>query len=90
MRARGACEDDDAVLIRTNAPPRSGVCGEEEVKDHKDENVGNDGTDKGGRAWKISKCLNGRLTYMHVNQAIKILLPREYISCSSQKRHWAS
>ena len=27
---------------------------------------------------------------MHVKQAIKILLPREYISRSSQKRHWAS
>ena len=27
---------------------------------------------------------------MHVKQAIKILLPREYISHSHQKRHWAS
>ena len=52
--------------------------------------MGDDGTDKGGRAWKISKYVNGRLTYMHVKQAIKILLPREYISRSRQKRHWAS
>ena len=46
--------------------------------------------DKGGIAWKISKCVNGRLTYMHLKQAIKILLPWEYISHSRQKRHWAS
>ena len=84
------CEDDDAVLLRTYTPPRSGVCGQDEDKDHKDENVVDDCTDKGGRAWKISKCVNGRLTYMHVKQAIKILLPREYISRSRQKRHWAS
>ena len=84
------CEDDDAVLLRIYTPPRSDVCGQDEDKDHKDENVVDDCRDKGGRAWKISKCVNGRLTYMHVKQAIKILLPREYISRSRQKRHWAS
>ena len=82
-------EEDDAVLLRTSTPPRSGVCSQDEVKDHKDENVGDDGTNKGGRARKISKCVNGWLTYMHVKQAIKILLPREYISRSRQKRHRA-
>lgn len=45
---------------------------------------------KGGKNWKISKYVDGKLTYIHVSQAIKILLPREYVSRCRQKRHWAS
>ena len=45
---------------------------------------------KGGKNWKISKYVDGTLTYIHVSQAIKILLPREYVSRCRQKRHWAS
>jgi len=44
----------------------------------------------GGKNWKISKYVDGKLTYIHVSQAIKILLPREYVSRCRQKRHWAS
>ena len=45
---------------------------------------------KGGKNWKVSKYVDGKLTYIHVSQAIKILFPREYVSRCRQKRHWAS
>lgn len=38
----------------------------------------------------VSKMENGKLSYIHISQAIKILLPREYIARCRQKRHWAS
>lgn len=40
--------------------------------------------------WIISKVEDGRLNYIHVSQAIWLLLPREYIARCRQKRHWAS
>lgn len=43
---------------------------------------------KEGKNWKISKYVDRKLTYIHVSQAIKILLPR--VSRCHQKRHWAS
>lgn len=43
-----------------------------------------------GRNWKISKWVEGSMTYIHIKQGLKILLPREYISRCRQKRHWAS
>ena len=46
--------------------------------------------DKGGRAWKVSRYTDGKLTYLHIKMALKLLLPREYISRCRQKRHWAS
>ena len=30
--------------------------------------------------WKISKVVGGRTTYIHIKQALKLLLPREYIA----------
>lgn len=42
--------------------------------------------DAGGRAWKVSRYTNGRLSYVHIKRALKPLLPRE----CRQKRHWAS
>lgn len=42
--------------------------------------------DAGGRAWKVSRYTNGRLSYVHIKRALKLLLPRE----CRQKRHWAS
>jgi len=50
----------------------------------------NGDTDTGGRKWKVSRYTNGRLTYLHIKQALKLLLPREYISRSRHRRHWAS
>lgn len=38
----------------------------------------------------ISKIEDGKMNYIHINQAIKVLLPREYIARCRQKRHWAS
>ena len=40
--------------------------------------------------WMISKMEEGRLNYIHISQAIRLLLPREYIARCRQKRHWAS
>jgi len=38
----------------------------------------------------ISKVEEGRLNYIHISQAIILLLPREYIARCHQKRHWMS
>ena len=38
----------------------------------------------------VSKMENGKLSYINISQAIKILLPRECIARCRQKRHWAS
>lgn len=43
-----------------------------------------------GMMWKISKCVDGKMTYIHIKQGLKLLLPREYISRCRQKRHWAA
>ena len=40
--------------------------------------------------WMISKVEEGRFNYIHISQAIRLLLPREYIARCRQKRHWAS
>ena len=50
----------------------------------------NELADVGGRNWKVSSCTNGSLTYENIKQALKLLLPREYISRCRQRRHWAS
>ena len=43
------------------------------------------------KKWKISRRLaDGTISYIHIKQAIKLLLPREYISRCRQRRHWAS
>ena len=42
-----------------------------------------------GNKLMVSKMENGKLNYVHISQAIKILLPREYIARCRQKRHWA-
>lgn len=53
-----------------------------------DEEMGDN--EQGGRKWKVSRYSNGSLSYLHIKQALKLLLPREYISRSRQRRHWAS
>ena len=52
-------------------------------EDHGDDN-------SGGKRWKVSKIVDGKETYIHIKQALKLLLPREYVSRCRQKRHWAS
>lgn len=44
---------------------------------------------KGGK-WMITRLEQGKLSNIHISQAIKILLLREYIARSRQKRHWAA
>lgn len=53
-----------------------------------DEEMGD--TEQGGLKWEVSRYSNGSLSYIHIKQALKLLLPREYISRSRQRRHWAS
>ena len=43
-----------------------------------------------GKKWMISKMEQGKMSNIHISQAIKILLPREYIARCRQKRHWAA
>lgn len=57
---------------------------EEDEKEIEDERESEG--DAGGRAWKVSRYTNGRLSYVHIKRALKLLLPRE----CRQKRHWAS
>ena len=58
--------EEEAVLLQTSTPERSSVCDQDDFKDHKDQNVGDNGMDKGGRAWKMSQCMDGHLMYMYV------------------------
>ena len=65
---------------------------EKEVIDQKeDENEMLEEEEEGEKhqKWKIFK-VGGRTTYIHVKQALKLLLPREYIARCRQKRHWAA
>ena len=73
------CESAQNHLTSDNAILESG-----------DEELENDTEESQGQKWMISKSENGKLNYIHINQAIKLLLPREYISRCRQKRHWAS
>ena len=43
-----------------------------------------------GNKWMVSKMENGKRSYIHIGQAIKILPPREYIARCRQKQQWAS
>ena len=42
------------------------------------------------REWYVSKALNNRITYLHIKRAIKIIIPREYVSRERSRRHIAS
>ena len=53
--------------------------GQREFEDHVETKKGN--------KWMISKVEDGKLNHIHINQAIKVLLPREYIASCRQKRH---
>ena len=45
---------------------------------------------KNNREWYVSKALNDRITYLHIKRAIKIIIPREYVSRERSRRHIAS
>ena len=32
------------------------------------------------REWYVTKALNDRITYLHIKRAIKIIIPREYVT----------
>ena len=66
---------------------------EEEVeKEQEEEKCANkeEETEAKGSRWKISKTVSSRTTYIHIKQALKLILPREYIARCRQKRHWAA
>ena len=35
---------------------------------------------RNNREWYVSKALNDRISYLHIKRAIKIIIPREYVS----------
>ena len=45
---------------------------------------------KNNREWYVSKALNDRITYLHIKRAIKIIIPREYVSSERSRRHIAA
>ena len=63
---------------------------DEESFDSAKEEVESDPVEGRGQEWRISKVESGQLNYIHISQALKLLLPREYIARCRQKRHWAS
>ena len=63
--------------------------GENEQEEEKGANKEEE-TEAEGSRWKISKIVSNRTTYIHIKQALKLVLPREYIACCRQKRHWAA
>ena len=76
-------------------------CVKSTTQDLRDDHLEPDETDGGKpfeeetqdklKKWRISKRLNdGTLSYIDIRQAIKLLLPREYIARCRQKRHWAA
>ena len=67
--------------------------GKEEEEEYKEDNFEEEreGSDRGGNAqkWKISKFVGGT-TFIHIKNALKLILSREYIARCHQKRHWAA
>ena len=45
---------------------------------------------RNNRELYVSKALNDRTTYLHIKRAIKIIIPREYVSRERSRRHTAS
>ena len=45
---------------------------------------------KNNREWYVSKTLNDRITYLHIKRAIKIIIPRIYVSRERSRQHIAS
>jgi len=72
--------------------------GTDEKSTSKDENVvsletvhGDEcGEKESSKEWRISRMEKGHVTHMHVSTAIKMLLPREFISRNRSQRHIAS
>ena len=63
--------------------------GKKEQQEEKDANKEEE-TEAKGSQWKISKLVGNRTTYIHIKQALKLILPREYIARCRQKQHWAA
>ena len=76
-------EDEDECREMTNDPESSLEPEQVDFEQEAEVNLK-------GKKWMISKMENGKLSYIYISQAIKILLPREYIARCQQKQHWAS
>lgn len=65
---------------------------DEEVEKEQEEKCANkeEETEAKGSRWKISKTVSSRTTYVHIKQALKLILPREHIARCHQKQHWAT
>ena len=91
-------DDDMESVLEENGDKESESVEDQEMDDdaqkkqieEKDVDQAEERRDKTGEKWKVSKLVGGRMTYIHIKQAIKLILPREYITRCRQKRHWAA
>ncbi|KAL9977509.1 hypothetical protein ACROYT_G014918 [Oculina patagonica] len=82
----GNKENEEIECNNEDGDVEEGEIDQEEVmNDTKEEE-----TEARGSQWKISKVVDNRTTYIHIKQALKLILPREYIACYRQKQHWAA
>ena len=65
-------------------------CDSDNANDKKLKKEQSFGNNKNNREWYVSKALNDRIIYLHIKRAIKIIIPREYISRERSRRHIAS
>jgi len=97
-----ACDLEEDIENAKEENEESDETREEESKENSEENENEvdkfqgeeerEGADRGSKAqkWKISKSVGGRTTSIHIKQALKLLLPREYIARCRQEQRWAA
>ena len=80
-------DKDECIKSKDHETPNTQEILEKQEADEPDQSE----PEEKGKKWKISRRLDdGTVSYIHIKQAIKLLLPREYISRCRQRRHWAS
>ena len=89
------CDVDDDIETAVNDDEEENECNSDDEQEEEEEQEENgdskeDDINAKGKEWKISKVVGNRTTYIHVKQALKLILPREYIARCRQKRHWAA
>ena len=80
-------DEDECIKSNDHETPNTEEILEKQEADESDQSE----PEEKGKKWRISRILDdGTVSYIHIKQAIKLLLPREYISRCRQRRHWAS
>lgn len=75
-------DDDIESVLKENRDKESESVEEQETDD--------DVQQKQMEEKDVDQEKGGRITYIHIKQALKLILPREYITPCRQKRHWAA